>query len=307
MTMILGINYEKFAYLSADTRVKFQNGKHKDDIQKIAFLPKKKIILAAAGNLRIAKGIVQHINENIYAKPLNKADIKDLARKFLQSEEKSTIFSRFVPKKTAFLFHFFDGRKTRLHAFTVSFGKNEDGLYEPNITDFEIKKGEYVVIVKDHKNGININKIPPNVEKYLDDSNYESITYYDYAIATDGIFQTSIQGKDHIGGKTTTIKTHINPNGSCKYSGIRGLKSLIHRKDEFQDVSSASYFDLSKNCFYLRDLRNDGKIITNIEYLGLGTNPKMLYDSCPTDSGEPDKYYTPFTDYPLSTYTDLEI
>jgi len=141
---------------------------------------------------------------------------------------------------------------------------------------------------------IEIGTIPKNSKEYI---NSPDITYDDYALATDIIFETvKNNGNISVGGKTISVKTFIDSNGNCKCVGIPGIKSIIHYPDEYQDVSMVTRFEESSNRFYLRDIRQEGRIISNIDYDG--PYPiRLRYDSCPKGSGKPDMYYIPFSKY----------
>ncbi len=84
---------------------------------------------------------------------------------------------------------------------------------------------------------------------------------------------------------------------ALKFTLSTSIKSIIHCPNEYQDVSTEARFDEFSNRFYLRDIRSEGKVISNIEYNNLSYPIGFKYDSCPKEFGKPDMYYIPFSKY----------
>lgn len=151
------------------------------------------------------------------------------------------------------------------------------------------------------------NKTDEELEEIKNYINNTNITYNDYVLATDKILGTiKNNGNLFVGGKTISIKTFIDSRGNCKRTGIPGIKSIIHCPGEYQDVSTETRFDEFSNRFYLKDIRNEGMIISNIEYNNLSYPTGYKYDSCSKEFGKPDMYYIPFSKYENENM-DLEL
>ncbi len=291
--MLLGINLEDRAYLSADTRATFSSGEKEDNIQKIEFLPENDLIVAAAGKVGIAKAILEAIDTDLATPKSLSNDFQRILDKFLEKVKTQKYFSREPLGDVALIFHELVEKKISIRAVEVEFKIDQDISYQ--IKDYIVNKGQYIIVggIKGNKR-IKIADITEDLNKYISGPN---ITYDDYTLATSAIFETvKNNGNFKVGGKTISIKTFINPDGICEYIGIPGIKTIIHSPDEFQDVSMVTRFEESSNRFYLRDIRQEGKIISNIEEGG--PYPiHIRYDSCPMGSGKPDMYYIPFSEY----------
>lgn len=304
MTMLLGINLEDRAYLSADTRATYLSGKKEDNVQKIEFLPKHNLMIAAAGKVVIAKAILEAIDNGLTTVKSLPSEFQKILDRFLEKTISQKLFP-IDPLKNgdmAMIFHETIRSKIYMTAIEVKFTIDQDISYQ--INERVVGNGQYIIvggIIGNKK--IEIANIPEDSKKYISNPN---ITYDDYALATDKIFETiQNNGNLRVGGKTISIKTFIDSTGNCKYIGIPGIKSIIHNPDEYQDVSTVTRFEESSNRFYLRDIRQEGMIISNIEYNG--PYPiRLKYDSCPKGSGKPDMYYIPFSKYENKNM-DLEL
>lgn len=84
MTMLLGINLENRAYLSADTRISYPDDKKEDNIQKIEFLPKHNLIIAAAGKRGVAAAILKAIDNSFLTTKISPDEFKKFLDQFLE-------------------------------------------------------------------------------------------------------------------------------------------------------------------------------------------------------------------------------
>jgi len=306
--MLLGVNLRDHAFLSADTRATdLATGKTNDNVQKIEFLPRHGLIIATAGRVSVASEIFNAINKGFVKIPVT---VESLSKKldkildsFLERETVEKVMPHDLLGPVIMVFHEHNGDRIRMHALHVKF--RIDTKITPDICEYEVKNGQYIAVGAIGANQpIKIADLPKDSLKYIDNNNYKKITYYDYTLATDMIFETAkeiarsikLNSKtklkhNPIGGKTISVKTFIDSDKSCKYVGIPGYKSIIDEDDQYQDVSTVTNLNTLSNRFYLRDMRKEGKIITNIEYKGPGIDPVLRYDSCPTSLGEEDMYY----------------
>lgn len=304
MTMLLGVNLENQAYLSADTRVTSLDGTQEDNVQKIEFLPKYNLIMVAAGKVAIAKAILEAIDNGTTTVKSLPVDFQNILDKSLKKIISQKLFPIDPLKNgdTAMIFQETIEGKIYMTAIEVKFTIDQNITYQ--INEHIIRSGQYIIVggIMGNKK-IEIADIPKDSKKCISNPN---ITYDDYLLATDKIFETvKNNGNIRVGGKTISIKTFIDSAGNCKCIGIPGIKSIIHRPDEYQDVSMVTRFEESSNRFYLRDIRQEGKIISNIEYNG--PYPiRLRYDSCPKGLGRPDMYYIPFSKYENENM-DLEL
>lgn len=314
MTMLLGINFEDYAFLSADTRMTDSlTKKTKDNIQKIEFLPTHNLIIAAAGRARIAFEVIQAIYNGLIEIPITKKSISKNIDKIIGDFVKKEVQKKIallnpLEKGIALLVHqYYEGR-INMRAIRLQF-QMQGTKITPVISEYLIKKGQYATIGEIGRNApIQISDLPRSSQKHLRQNDPQKITYQDYELATSMILKRAeTSGSITIGGKTISIKTFIDSNGSLKYIAIHGLKSIIHKKGEYQDVSTATDFDPSSNRFYLRDIRNEGMIITNIDDTKPDFPPMLRYDSCPKDSGQPNIYYKKFSDHDVNQSMNLEL
>ena len=308
MTMLLGINLKDHAFLSADTRVtNLVSGEVEDNVQKIEFLPKHGLIIATAGRVSVASEIIEAITTGFIKIPFTTESFSKKFDKILENFFKRETAKKVLPHNllspVIMIFHEYNGERIRMYALHIEF--RIDTKISFNIRGYEVKNGEYIAVGAIGENQpIKIAYLPKDSLKYIDNKDYKKTTYYDYTLATDMIFNTAKKiaktiklnpktklKHNPIGGKTISIKTFIDPDKSCKYIGIPGYKSIIDEDDQYQDVSMVTRLDLASNRFYLRDMRREGKIISNIEYRGPGIDPVLRYDSCPKNIGREDMYY----------------
>lgn len=307
MTMLLGINLTNHTFISADTRAtNLNDGSINDNFQKIEILPKHGLIIATAGRVNIASEIYNSIVEGLIKTPITcksiSGEIYNIIKEKEQSKQK---ISNSIFGPVSMLFSEYDGRKFNMYVLRLTFEINKDII--PIISKHEVKNGQYVEIgyLIDSDSPIRISNLSDDSLKYLNNKNYEKISYYDYTLATDMIFKMAKKissekdilknaklKNNPIGGKTITIMASISSENNFNYFCIPGFKTIIDYENQYQDVSTVTRLDLSSNRFYLRDLRKEGKIISNIEYKGYGTEPILKYDSCRTDFSKEDIYYT---------------
>jgi hypothetical protein len=319
MTMLLGINLTDRAFLSADTRATAKDGCVKDDVQKIEILPKLGLIIATAGRVGIATEIFNAISIGFITTPITAksvlSKIDGILSNFLARETVKKIIPSSLLGPVIMLIHEYADKKIHMHAIHVKFKigtKINSEIYE-----YEVRHGQYIKIgFIGEDSPIYVKDLPRNSLKYL---NHNKITYYDYTLATDMIFETAKKTAriikydpeiwlkhNPIGGKTISIKTWIDSKKNCRYIGIPGYKSIIDEDEQYQDVSTVTMLDLSSNRFYLRDMRKEGMIISNIEYKGPGTKPVLRYDSCGTDYGRENIYYNGLSQNIATQKIDLE-
>lgn len=295
--MLLGSKLKDKAYLSADTRVTYSDGRTKDNIQKIEFLPKHNLIIAAAGGVTSAAAILKAIDNRI----IDTNSLSEGLGNFLKEITHRKSFPANPLKDVAMIFHGLVDGEIYMKVVEIKRRIGQNITYD--IIEHSIKNGQYVAVggISGDKR-IEIDDIPAETIKKLENSD---VGYDDYALATDKIFETIKNNSNlHVGGKTISVKTFIDTNGNYKYVNIPGIRTIIYGPDEHQDVSMITRLEPSSGKFYLRDIRNDGRIITNMhndEY-----PVRFQYDSCPKNSGSPDMYYVPFSEYDNKNM-DLEL
>lgn len=306
--MLLGINLKDHAFLSADTRVTdFVTGEVRDIVQKIEFLPKHGLIIATAGRISIASEILDAITNGFVKIPITIESFSEkfdkVLNNFLKKETAKKVMPHNLLSPVIMVFHEYNGERIRMHALYVKFKIDRKITF--SIYGYEVKNGQYIAVgAIGEDQPIKIAYLPKDSLRHIDSNNHRKTTYYDYTLATDMIFKTAKKiarivklnpktklRHNPIGGKTISVKTFIDSDKNCKHIGIPGYKSIIDKDDQYQDVSTVTMLDISSNRFYLRDMRKEGKIITNVEYKGPGIDPVLRYDSCPTSTGKEDKYY----------------
>lgn len=148
--------------------------------------------------------------------------------------------------------------------------------------------------------------IPSSSLKTLRSPLSGSIPFEVYLAVTNELFEIAkSSGVNSIGGKTTTLMSYKVDKNKYKYRGIRSYKSVIHSDNDYQDVSRYTDLDIDSGIFYIRDMRKDGRIVTNIECIN--GKYKFRYNSCSPDFGEDDFYYKIFSTFSVSSSMDQEI
>lgn len=308
--MLLGINLGDRAFLSADTRATNSVTKEKkDNIQKIEFLPN--LIIAAAGSARLATEILFAIRNSKIPLPISAKIFREnfnfIIGQILGKENSKKVSSSCPLKPAIIVFNAYDGKKIRMWAIYIRFIIGTRIEYQ--IREYFINEGEYVIAgAIGEGNPIKISKIPKSSTKFLSQADNLRPTFLDYEFVSNIILEkTKENSLFSVGGKILIVKTFVDSNNKFKYIGMRGRRSIIHKEDEYQDVSFITDFDLKSNRFFLRDSRNDGMIITHINNKEPGVMPTSNYDSCPKNSGLPDKFYIEFSKYEFSANMDLEL
>lgn len=314
MTMLLGIKLKDRSFLSADTRLTLEDEEACADYrpnvitdyqQKIEIISGN-LIIAVAGYLNLATEIVKLLKDKKYQRlsfvnlryELENYKILDLP---IQNFIKRYTKHKIIPKKypnTIIIFTGNNNDKVDMFAVYIKIGRIFDTPPDVNIKYFDLKDNNLIVAGQ-----INSKERPVEVisfqEQYFSDEPKHT-TWRDYVIATDKIFETALNGyknKDFktIGGKTTTIKNYFDKKNNFRIEGLPGYKTIIHEKNSYQDVSYVSLMD-NNGRFYLRDIRKDGRIISNIDCSKSQSNPIMRYDSCDPNCGSMDKYYRLISD-----------
>lgn len=311
--MLSGIKLKDRSFLSADTRLckKYYMDhqlkiKIETDYQQKIEIISGNLIIAFAGWLNLATEIVKLLKEVRYQKlsftdlryKLEYCKLLDLPiQNFIKRYKKSKIFMNEYPNV---IMIFTGNNDNRVDMFAVHIKISRIFNISPNIDIkyFDLKNNDLIIAGQ-----INSKNRPVEVitfqEQYFSDKP-EHTTWHDYVIATDKIFETALNGyklKEFrtIGGKTTTIKTYFDKKNNFRIEGLPGYKTVIYEKDSYQDVSCVSLMN-SSGRFYLRDIRKDGKIITNIDCSKSQSNPIMKYDSCGSCYGSEDIYYRLISD-----------
>lgn len=311
--MLLGIKLKDRSFLSADTRLckKYYEDnqlkiKIETDYQQKIEIISGNLIIAFAGWLNLATEIVKLLKEVQYQK-LNFVDLRyklenckllDLPiQNFIKRYKKSKIFMNEYPN-VIMVFAGNNNNRVDMFAVHITISRIFDISPDIDIKYFDLKNNDLIIAGQ-----INSKNRPVEIitfqKQYFSDKP-ERTTWHDYVIATDKIFETALNGyklKDFktIGGKTTTIKTYFDKKNNFKIEGLSGYKTIIHEKDLYQDVSCVSLMD-NNGRFYLRDIRKDGKIITNIDCSESQFSPTMQYDSCDSCYGSEDIYYRLISD-----------
>jgi len=288
MTMLLGYNFGDKAYITADTRATYPDGRYKDEFQKIEILKDRKLVLAFAGSANLASLIMSELARGIITFPSSPnllfREVKPIIKRYLASKWKDIIKNSHI-LDAIFLFEDFSGKEITMGSYHISFYGFDIGKVK--IRRQFVKSNEFVKIGAIYEPKP-VKKAPITDSPLLKSkTKIEVDALENYFSVTNEMFNLAkkLDKKGFIGGKTTTVITYKYGNRFL-FRGVKGLRSITHSDEEFQDVSDYTDLDNKSGNFYLRDIRNDGKIVSHIEKRG--SNYIFHYDSCPLNSGKKD-------------------
>lgn len=297
MTMILGFNLGDVSYISGDTRVTRQYDTFADNVQKIEIIKPKGIFIAAAGGASVASEFVSAIKSGRVSLPINKKRLKNETELIIESYLKKIDELKWQPieplKPIILLFQYIINGMVSMSAYYFTFIENN--MRVTRINEYIVNPNDYIKIgAIGEKAPVFVDVIPNSSLETLRSPLSGQAPLELYLAVTNEIFKIAeSSGVKCIGGKTTTLVTYKVDENKFNYRGIKGYKSIIHSENDYQDVSSYTDLDIDSGIFYIRDMRKEGRIVTNLVFEN--GEYKFYYDSCPPDFGEDDVYYTLFS------------
>ena len=309
MTMIWGFNLEDVTYISGDTRVTRQYHAPLDNLQKIEIIKPLGIFVAAAGSVSVAAEFVAAIKSGNISIPIFKEQLlvetESIIKQYLRKIESHRVQPIDPLKPIILLFQYIIDSKVSMKAYHFTFIENNRRI--TTINEYVVNNNEYIKIGSiGDKAPIHIDVIPSSSFNILHSPLSSSIPFELYLEITNEIFEIAKANRvKTIGGKTTTLMSYKSGKDKYSYRGIRGYKSIIHAENDFQDVSMYTDLDIKSGIFYIRDMRKDGLIVTNIK--NINGKYKFYFDSCPPDSGEDDVFYKLFSTFRSDSNISLGI
>jgi hypothetical protein len=210
-------------------------------------------------------------------------------------------------KPTIILFQYVIDDVMFMAAYHFDF-KIEYSSIAGSINQYIVAAGNYIKIgAIREKSPVVVDVIPESSLNTLRIPLSGTTPYETYLAVTEELLKIASQHDEiKIGGKTTTLLGYRVGKNDFKIASLKGHKPIMHPSDDnqWEDVSRYTALDLRNGKFFIRDMRKEGKLVSDIVFKD--GNYIMRYDTGGHAEADDDIYFRIFSDFSIDSNMDID-